>query len=465
MDEIYSRLSTLRQLWSRTLDSDAPIDSYGTQCLLLEPVVMALDMLICNEEMKEKSLLLDIEQTDKDIEQAIGGSGIAFVLRGRSNEEEDQVVSSLPVLFRYHQLDLTIIKSLINDVQRNIEDMERDINESLDGEDIAELKLSLFTLQWIELKPSYSTLTETLDAISTIHSDVASAIDRMSVGNESIREDIRSMCKLLKKYENVDGMRRPQLKQLQRTLKITISERCEQYAASTQLIKELCDISHTTIPIQLRDDDLSDDYISLIESIKCDLLKQHEEKCKEMYEKYMKGIVSCWDALGERKEEREKFVKEHPSNSIQALQKVSKYLSVLKPLAEKANRIHALINDRLSLIQRMKDFEVTASDPARLFRSSFQLNQEERFRKTALPTLLSIERKLFEECSKFETEATKPFTLLDTNTPFVDTLQADISGRYVNETVFGFESHRKENNPLSTPNASLNNVAKRAKQK
>lgn len=468
MDEVYTRLSTLRQLWSRTLDSDSPIDCYGTQGLLLEPVVMALDMLICNEEMKEKSLLLDIEQINKEIEQLLEHTGIAFVMRGRSDdEEEEQTISSLPVLFKYHQFDFTVIKSLSSYLQKSVEDMERDINDSLDGEDIAELKLSSFTLQWIELKPSCATLTETLDTISTVHTDISGAIDRLSVGNEAIREDIRSMCKLLRRHENIDNMRRPRLKQIQRMLKTVIGERIEQLAAGTRLIKELCDISHTTVSIQLKDDDLSDDYMTLLESTKNDLLKQHEEKCKEMYERYMKEIISCWDALGECKEERDKFVEKHSSSSIQALQKVSKYLSVLKPLAEKANKIRALINDRLSLIQRMKDFEVTASDPARLFRSSFQLNQEERFRKTALPTLLSIERKLFEECSKFETEAAKPFTIHDSNIPFVDTLQADISGRYVNETVFGFESHRKENNPHSTSTSStaLSSIAKKAKQK
>lgn len=468
MDEIYLRLSTLRHLWSRTLDSDSPIDCYGTQSVLLEPVVMALDMLICNEEMKEKSLLQDIEQANKEIEGLLERTGIAFVMRGRSGEEEEQVISSLPVLFKLHQLDLTLLKTLADNLQSTIKALEQDISDSLEGEDIAELNLSSLTLRWIESKSSHSTLTEVLEVIAAVHCDVSSAIDRMSAGNEAIREDIRSMCRVLKKQGDIADLRRPQLKQLQRSLRATIDERREQCTASTRLIKELCDISHTAPPIQFKDNDLSEEYISMIESTKNDLLRQHEEKCKEMHERYMRDITSCWNALGESKEERESFMKEHSSSSIQALQQMSKYLSVLKPLAENAARIRTLINDRISLIQRMKDFEVTASDPARLFRSSFQLNQEEKFRKSALPTLLSIEKKLFVECAQFEGDAKRPFILDDGSIPFVDALQLDISSRYVNETVFGFESHRKENNPNAAPASAappLSNVAKRAKQK
>jgi hypothetical protein len=42
----------------------------------------------------------------------------------------------------------------------------------------------------------------------------------------------------------------------------------------------------------------------------------------------------------------------------------------------------------------MMDFEKSASDPRRLFRSSFQLLEEEKFRKTCYPTLLKMEERL-----------------------------------------------------------------------
>jgi hypothetical protein len=50
----------------------------------------------------------------------------------------------------------------------------------------------------------------------------------------------------------------------------------------------------------------------------------------------------------------------------------------------------------------MKEFEVTASDPARLFRPSFQLIEEEKFRKTACPNLLSLEASLKKKILEYE---------------------------------------------------------------
>lgn len=50
----------------------------------------------------------------------------------------------------------------------------------------------------------------------------------------------------------------------------------------------------------------------------------------------------------------------------------------------------------------MKDFELTASDPKRLFRPSFQLIEEEKFRKTCLPTLTKMESNLIFLIMKYE---------------------------------------------------------------
>ena len=47
-------------------------------------------------------------------------------------------------------------------------------------------------------------------------------------------------------------------------------------------------------------------------------------------------------------------------------------------------------------------FEQTASDPKRLFQSSFQLVEEEKFRRRAYPTLLKLESTLLNAIIKFE---------------------------------------------------------------
>jgi hypothetical protein len=50
----------------------------------------------------------------------------------------------------------------------------------------------------------------------------------------------------------------------------------------------------------------------------------------------------------------------------------------------------------------MIEFEKHASDPRRLFGSSVQLNAEEKWRKTAYPTLLRIEERLILRIRQYE---------------------------------------------------------------
>ncbi|KAJ1954300.1 hypothetical protein IWQ62_005790 [Dispira parvispora] len=91
----------------------------------------------------------------------------------------------------------------------------------------------------------------------------------------------------------------------------------------------------------------------------------------------------------------------------------------------------------------MAEFERNASDPKRLFQSSFRLNEEERFRKTCFPTLLRMERKLGELLSDYAKHAGYPFLLSPDSEPYHCILEKEIEQRIVNETVFGFEHPRR----------------------
>ncbi|KAK6098219.1 hypothetical protein MT418_002267 [Batrachochytrium dendrobatidis] len=110
--------------------------------------------------------------------------------------------------------------------------------------------------------------------------------------------------------------------------------------------------------------------------------------------------------------------------------------------------IYEKINDRNALINKMKEFETSASDPRRLFRPSFQLVEEERFRKTCYPTLLRIESKLRASIVSAEHDHGEPF-ILD-NSRYLNILEAEIADRFVNENIFVLDrlGHRK------TPSAS-----------
>lgn len=50
----------------------------------------------------------------------------------------------------------------------------------------------------------------------------------------------------------------------------------------------------------------------------------------------------------------------------------------------------------------MIEFEKKASDPRRLFQSSFRLLEEEKWRKSCWPNLVKIEDKLINACVSYE---------------------------------------------------------------
>lgn len=82
------------------------------------------------------------------------------------------------------------------------------------------------------------------------------------------------------------------------------------------------------------------------------------------------------------------------------------YLSTLQTVGEK---VFNLMRERRDLIQKMIDFEKTASDPRRLFQSSFQLLQEEKWRKACYPNLLKLEDALVRTVIAYENNSKRPF--------------------------------------------------------
>lgn len=72
--------------------------------------------------------------------------------------------------------------------------------------------------------------------------------------------------------------------------------------------------------------------------------------------------------------------------------------------AKKASYVNIIESKirRDALKNKMIEFERNASDPKRLFRSSFQLIKEEKFRKSAYPSLVNMEKKILEMIDDFE---------------------------------------------------------------
>lgn len=79
---------------------------------------------------------------------------------------------------------------------------------------------------------------------------------------------------------------------------------------------------------------------------------------------------------------------------IEGINQVQLEICKLKPIYESAHSIRRLLGERTEFLEKIREFEVSASDPKRLFRSSVQLLQEERFRKGCQPHLQQLENAI-----------------------------------------------------------------------
>lgn len=128
--------------------------------------------------------------------------------------------------------------------------------------------------------------------------------------------------------------------------------------------------------------------------------------------------------------------------------------------------ILAQIEARQAFIQKMVDFEKSASDPKRLFKSSFRLNEEEKFRKSSYPMLLQVESGLRMKILDWEQTKKKRFfkqldllssdTVDQDKTPYLVELEMEISTRFVNKNVFEFFSTASRNYAGNKSKASDN---------
>ncbi|CAG8488366.1 19220_t:CDS:10 [Gigaspora rosea] len=156
-------------------------------------------------------------------------------------------------------------------------------------------------------------------------------------------------------------------------------------------------------------------------------------------EQYTTQLGNLWDKCLVPQHERDGFLE--TVHKIDSAEEVYEYLAQeamrLEELHVKCARIFDLMSERRALIEKMIEFEKKASDPRRLFQSSFRLLEEEKWRKSCWPNLVKIEDNLINACITYEEAERKPF--MYESVRFLDTLQEEISERTVNQMFFGFE--------------------------
>ncbi len=246
--------------------------------------------------------------------------------------------------------------------------------------------------------------------------------------------------------ENVNSktISRTQLKNVCTEWKLIEKERQESISGSVLLIGRLWDLLQVSVEerFPLDSEDISLIALKRLEGERRRLIDFQQAHFRELYDSHLAELYRLTDALKWSKDRRTALLKGHESYTAEGLQIISRQLAILQPRLALTEELLTLIGNRNVLIQKMRDFERSASDPARLFRSSFQLLQEEKFRKTALPSLLAgehkIQAKLAEYCDGFGEEF-----VLEAERPFSQVLEEEIAARYLNEGIFGFDRNRE----------------------
>ncbi|KAI5164084.1 hypothetical protein NEAUS04_2171 [Nematocida ausubeli] len=119
----------------------------------------------------------------------------------------------------------------------------------------------------------------------------------------------------------------------------------------------------------------------------------------------------------------------------QILNSLEEEIAAAESEYEILRNIQAFAQERRELLLKMSAFEEQASDPLRLFRSSFQLNSEEKFRKMAVPTLLRVEKEIFALAEQYaEKFSNKPIVIEEKE--IISELKDEISNRIINANTF-----------------------------
>jgi DNA-binding transcriptional regulator YiaG len=175
-------------------------------------------------------------------------------------------------------------------------------------------------------------------------------------------------------------------------------------------------------------------------------------------------LNKLWDQLHVPEDTRARFYRGIPNvYSEEGLMALTAEIERLHAMLLSSKKLIKLILKRAAFIQTMMEFEVVASDPRRLFKSSVQLNKEEQFRRTAYPTLLTLEHAIRTSLTDFEEQTNQPFQW--EGEYYLVTLEREIEERPMDPNVFGVGQGQRgrqalENTKRESVKKSAANVSK-----
>lgn len=237
-------------------------------------------------------------------------------------------------------------------------------------------------------------------------------------------ERIEEICDILDRTYDmpVDG-KICELERMKKELERVLQDRMEEHGNICKRIRELeAELALEPYPISGKLDDTT--IAAMIGYVK-ELENEHQERFNEIFTRTAEELSEISKIFGLEMAEYAKTEEE--------LIRMKKEIGMLLPKKSLFCEILSTIEKRVLLLEKMTEFEKIASDPKRLFKSSFQLNSEEKFRNTAYPTLLRFEDSLFDLIDRYESQF-GPFMYEQQD--FRKALKEEIDNRIINRTVF-----------------------------
>ncbi|KAI7892611.1 microtubule associated protein-domain-containing protein [Mucor mucedo] len=493
MNVLYPHLSTLFSLWT-SLDVDA--------CTInkkLESVIAELESLI-SQERKEKTLLsANIEDVLANIEYASNLLGVSLENMLNTSIVDDNFTLSPDMLTIYNSLNPTYPKeralieldsrlsheisirqlhvtdwlSLIQKLCKELvipfkfKETEEYLNQDLSWATIQLISCEVRDLQ--ETRSSrlvkFDMLVKTIHYYWHILNYEKTNLDPIEVSLAALFENfpldidiynITTQDAAFSYYEHPTN----ELKLSQDTLDILYTknealksifdQRYQLYHKSVIKVKAVWEefnipiLERPTIPTSLSNKDMQT-LKNIVDSI--------EPLVKSVFDKYIQQfkdqLIPLWDACLLSEIERKEFITSlyDKNTKLEIKAEVDNHMTYLKSIHYEGQALKALMKERKDLIQKMIDFEKTASDPKRLFQASFRLIEEEKWRNTCLPRLLQLDRALIKAIGEFEKLAGKPVMIGERR--YLDTLLDEIADREANQTFFGFLSSEPVDRPVS----------------
>lgn len=241
-------------------------------------------------------------------------------------------------------------------------------------------------------------------------------------------------------------------------------ERSESISGSVLLIGRLWSLLETPQEerFPLNPTDLSLINMSRLSEERYRLINFQQQKFRELFDSQVQELRKLMVALKWPSSKQDSVLSGCQSYTADGLQLLSRQIAILQPKLEISLQIISIISARYALIEKMREFEKSASDPARLFRSSFQLLQEEKFRKSALPNLLNLEQNLKNQLLDYKNKFSEDFYYENEVISYQQILEDEIAGRFVSSGIFGFDQskQRKERQTQTNPQPSSASAVK-----